>query len=83
MHAEKKVLDALQIKDKHYVDVINRWAVVFQDVMPRDARQMWSLQDRMRAMIEETMLETSAKIEVLEELLKFYSEGVVKGLEGV
>lgn len=76
-------MDSLQIKDKHYVDVINRWAVVFQEVMPRDARQMWSLQDRMRAMLEETMLETSAKVEVLEELLKFYSEGVVKTPEAV
>lgn len=71
-------MDALNVRDKQYVDVVNRWAVVFQDVMPKDAREMWTLQDRMRAMMEETLLEREAKVEILETLLKFYSEDVVK-----
>lgn len=78
IHSETKVLDALNVRDKQYVDVVNRWAVVFQDVMPKSAREMWTLQDRMRAMMEETLLETEAKVEILETLLKFYSEDVVK-----
>lgn len=78
IHSETKVLDALNVRDKQYVDVVNRWAVVFQDVMPKDAREMWTLQDRMRAMMEETLLEREAKVEILETLLKFYSEDVVK-----
>lgn len=78
IHSETKVLDALNVRDKQYVDVVNRWAIVFQDVMPKDAREMWTLQDRMRAMMEETLLETEAKVEILETLLKFYSEDVVK-----
>lgn len=78
IHSETKVLDALNVRDKQYVDVVNRWAVVFQDVMPKDAREMWTLQDRMRAMMEETLLENDAKVEILEALLKFYSEDVVK-----
>ena len=78
IHAESRVMDALAVRDKQYVDVVNRWAVVFQDVMPRDAREMWSLQDRLRAMMEQTMLDNAAKAEILRELLKFYSEDVVK-----
>lgn len=83
IHAESRVMDALAVRDKQYVDVVNRWAVVFQDVMPRDAREMWSLQDRLRAMMEQTMLDNAAKVEILRELLKFYSEDVVKVPEGV
>lgn len=83
IHTENRVMDALAVRDKQYVDVVNRWAVVFQDVMPRDAREMWSLQDRLRAMIEQTMLDNAAKAEILETLLKFYSEDVVKVPEAV
>lgn len=78
IHTEKKVLESLQIQDRQYVDTINRWAVVFQEVMPEDAAQMWSVQDRMMAIMEETLLNNKSKREILKELLKIYSEDVVK-----
>jgi hypothetical protein len=78
IYSEKKVLESLQIQDRQYVDTVNRWAVVFQEVMPEDAAQMWSVQDRMMAIMEETLLNNKSKREILKELLKIYSEDVVK-----
>jgi hypothetical protein len=75
--SEKKVIESLQIHDKQYVDTVNRWAVVFQEVMPNDAAQMWSIQDRVMAIMEETLLNNESKREILQELLKIYSEDVV------
>lgn len=75
--SEKKVMDALTVQDRQYVDTVNRWAVIFQEVMPEDANQIWSLQDRMIAMMEETLLSNKSKIEILKELLKIYGDDVV------
>lgn len=75
--SERKVIDSLAVADKQYVDTINRWAVIFQEIMPEDASQMWSLQDRLMAMMEETLLSNKGKREVLKELLKIYGDDVV------
>lgn len=75
--SERKVIDSLAVADKQYVDTINRWAVIFQEIMPEDASQMWSLQDRLMAMMEETLLSNKGKREVLQELLKIYGDDVV------
>lgn len=75
--SEKKVMDALTVQDRQYVDTVNRWAVIFQEVMPEDANQIWSLQDRMMTMMEETLLSNKSKIEILKELLKIYGDDVV------
>lgn len=75
--SERKVIDSLAVADKQYVDTINRWAVIFQEIMPEDASQIWSLQDRLMAMMEETLLSNKGKREVLQELLKIYGDDVV------
>lgn len=77
MWSEKKVIDALSVYDKQYTDTVNRWAVIFQEIMPEDAAQMWSLQDRVMAMMEATMLNNKGKREILKELLKIYGDDVV------
>lgn len=77
MWSEKKVIDALSVRDKQYTDTVNRWAVIFQEIMPEDAEQMWSLQDRVMAMLEETMLSNKAKRKILLDLLKIYGDDVV------
>ena len=78
IHAERKVLAAMDVRDREYVDSINRWAVVFQEVIPEDADQMWSLDDRIRAMLDQSMLSDNAKLKILRSLLKTYGEDVVK-----
>lgn len=75
--SERKVIDSLAVADKQYVDTINRWAVIFQEIMPEDASQMWTLQDRLMAIMEETLLSNKGKREVLQELLKIYGDDVV------
>lgn len=77
IHSEKTVKNAMEMRDHYYINAMNNWAVIFQEVMPNNAKEMWSVQDRIKSILETTLLSTSSKQELLIELANNYGDSVV------
>ena len=77
IHSEKTVKNAMEMRDHYYINAMNNWAVIFQEVMPSNAKEMWSVQDRIKSILETTLLNNTSKQELLIALAKNYGDNVV------
>lgn len=77
INANKRVQDSLDIMSRDYVEIVNNWAVVFQDIMPNDAGNIVSLEESLELQLQRSMVSAEHKSKILNRLLIKYGDGVV------
>ena len=66
MHSCKVIDNALHWRDVKYIDAINNWSKVFDDVIPNSQQTKDELSDRITYELLSTMLSDKSKMDVLE-----------------
>jgi maltose-binding protein MalE len=69
LHSTKVVTNALEWSDVQYVDVINKWSTIFDDVMPNSHETMEELVDTIHHILQNSMLNKKSKEAVLDTVL--------------
>lgn len=70
LHCSKVVNNALHYRDTQYVDEINRWAVIFDEVMPNSNETKDEVADTISDLLLNSMLDKKNKKDVLRMVLK-------------
>lgn len=66
LHSCKVIDNALHWRDVKYIDAINNWSKVFDDVIPNSQQTKDELSDRITYELLSTMLSDKSKMDVLE-----------------
>ena len=69
LHSTKVVTNALEWSDVQYVDVINKWSTIFDDVMPNSHETREELVDTIHHILQNSMLNKKSKEAVLDTVL--------------
>lgn len=77
INSNKRVQDSLDVMSREYVEVVNNWAVVFQDIMPNDSSNIVSLEESLELQLQRSMVSAQHKSTILNRLLIKYGDGVV------
>jgi len=66
LHSTKVVSNALEWSDVQYVDEINKWSTIFDDVMPNSNETKEELVDTIHHILQNSMLNKESKKSVLD-----------------
>jgi nucleoside-triphosphatase THEP1 len=69
LHSTKVVKNALEWSDVQYVDEINNWSVIFDEVMPNSHETKEELVDTIHHILQNSMLNKKSKESVLDTVL--------------
>ena len=69
LHSTKVVTNALEWSDVQYVDVINKWSTIFDNVMPNSQETKEELVDTIHHILQNSMLNKKSKEAVLDTVL--------------
>jgi hypothetical protein len=69
LHSARVVENALEWKDKLFIQEINNWAKIFTEVMPNSNETKSELIETINNHLNTTMLSSESKIEVLREVI--------------
>ena len=69
LHSTKVVNNALEWSDVQYVDEINKWSTIFDDVMPNSNETKEELVDTIHHILQNSMLNKKSKKSVLDTVL--------------
>lgn len=69
LHSTKVVTNALEWSDVQYVDVINKWSTIFDNVMPNSNETKEELVDTIHHILQNSMLNKKSKEAVLDTVL--------------
>lgn len=69
LHSTKVVTNALEWSDVQYVDEINKWSTIFDDVMPNSHETKEELVDTIHHILQNSMLNKKSKEAVLDTVL--------------
>ena len=69
LHSTKVVNNALEWSDVQYVDEINKWSTIFDDVMPNSHETKEELVDTIHHILQNSMLNKKSKEAVLDTVL--------------
>ena len=70
LHCTKVVNNALEWSDVQYVDEINKWSTIFDDVMPNSHETKEELVDTIHHILQNSMLNKKSKKSVLDMVLE-------------
>lgn len=70
LHCTKVVTNALEWSDVQYVDEINKWSTIFDDVMPNSHETKEELVDTIHHILQNSMLNKKSKKSVLDMVLE-------------
>ena len=70
LHSTKVVSNALEWSDVQYVDEINKWSIIFDDVMPNSNETKEELVDTIHHILQNSMLNNESKESVLSMVLE-------------
>lgn len=74
LHSTKVVMNALEWSDVQYVDEINKWSIIFEDVMPNSHETKEELVETIHHLLQNSMLNKESKESVLDMVLKKINE---------
>lgn len=77
LHCSKVVNNALHYRDIQYVEEINRWSEIFEDVMPNSHETKDELADNIYHLLHGSMLNNESKESVLSMVLEKINESYV------
>jgi hypothetical protein len=70
LHCTKVVNNAMHYRDVQYVDEINKWALIFDEVMPNSNETKDEVADTISDLLLNSMLDRKNKKDVLRMVLK-------------
>ena len=70
LHSTKVVSNALEWSDVQYVDEINKWSIIFDEVMPNSNETKDEVADTISDLLLNSMLDKKNKKDVLRMVLK-------------
>jgi hypothetical protein len=78
IHSCKVLENALHWRDVKYIDAINNWSHIFNEVMPNSHETKQELSDKITLFLLGTILSESSKLEVLEMVKEKITEANVQ-----
>jgi nucleoside-triphosphatase THEP1 len=74
LHSTKVVMNALEWSDVQYVDEINKWSIIFDEVMPNSYETKEELVETIHHLLQNSMLNKESKESVLDMALEKINE---------
>lgn len=77
LHCSKVVNNALYYRDIQYIDEINKWSEIFDEVMPTSTETKYELADNIYHLLQGSMLNNESKESVISMVLEKINESYV------